>query len=360
MNNNRLLFFVMLLTTLLLSSCDENDNPSGEGDKTPEEATSLLILNEGSMGMNDATMTRYDLQEDAITKDYFGDVNKRGLGDVANDMVQYGSKIYIAVNKSGTVEVIEAASGVSIQQIKMETASGASKEPRRIAAHGGKVYVTSFDDTVTRIDTVSLAIDGSVEVGMDPEGIAIKNNKIYVANSGGLNWENGYDNTLSVIDLTSLTEEKKIVVGTNPGAVQTDSQGDIYLSVTGNYGDEPGAFKVIRSGSSTAETVEGITSPQKFVISDNKAYIISGSYGVSNSLVVYDCLEERIITNSFISDGTEIPIMNNVTVVPVSGDLFIASTDYIHPGDLYCFDKTGKMKFRLTAIGINPSVVVWQ
>ncbi|MDD3980206.1 MAG: hypothetical protein PHR88_08360, partial [Proteiniphilum sp.] len=67
-----------------------------------------------------------------------------------------------------------------------------------------------------------------------------------------------------------------------------------------------------------------------------------------------------IISDSFISDGTEIPIMNNVTVDPVSGDLFVASTDYVHPGDLYCFDKNGKMKYRLTAVGINPSVVVFQ
>lgn len=41
--------------------------------------------------------------------------------------------------------------------------------------HIGKgVYVTSYDDTVTRIDTATLAIDGSVEVGRDPDGICIK------------------------------------------------------------------------------------------------------------------------------------------------------------------------------------------
>lgn len=357
MNKNRLFYYITLSAALLLWGCADNNNPAEE---TPANSKALLILNEGSRGQNNATLARYDLQEETIITEYFKLVNKRKLGDVANDMLQYGSKIYIAVSISGTLEVLEAATGRSLREIEMKKVGGQSKEPRRLAAHGGKVYVTSFDDTVTRIDTVTLAIDGSVEVGMDPEGIAIKNNKIYVANSGGLNWENGYDNTLSVIDLPSFTEEKKIVVGTNPGAVQTDSQGDIYLSVTGNYGDEPGAFKIIRSGSNTVETVEGITSPQKFVISDNKAYIISGSYGVPNSIVVYDCLEERVIANSFISDGTEIPIMNNVTVDPVNGDLFVASTDYIHPGDLYCFDKTGKMKFKLSAIGINPSVVVWQ
>ncbi len=70
----------------------------------------------------------------------------------------------------------------------MKTSTGESKQPRYAAAYGGKVYVTSYDDTVTRIDTATLAIDGSVKVGRDPDGICINNNKIYVANSGGLDF----------------------------------------------------------------------------------------------------------------------------------------------------------------------------
>ncbi len=357
MNKKRLIHTILPFAALMLWSCADQDN---QGDLLPGDGQALLILNEGSMNGNNATLARYNLQEEAITNDYFLDVNKRGLGDVANDMLQYGSKIYITVNKSGTVEVLEAASGKSLRQIRMETGGGLSKEPRRLASHGGKIYVTSFDDTVTRIDTVSLAIDGSVNVGMDPEGIAIKNNKLYVANSGGLNWENGYDNSVSVVDLSTFTEEKKIIAGTNPGSLHADSQGDIYLTVTGNYGDEPGAFKVIRSGSSTVETITGIASPQKFVISDNKAYLICGAWGEPNRVVVYDCLKEEIVSDHFISDGTEIPIMNNLTVDPFTGDLFVASTDYIHPGDLYCFDRNGTLKYRLAAVGINPSVVLLQ
>lgn len=357
MNKNRLFYYMILLAGLLLWSCADNDNP---GEENPGKGKALLILNEGSMQANNATLARYDLQEEVIDKTYFNTVNKKGLGDVANDMIQYGSKIYIAVNMSGTIEVLDAATGQSIRQIAMKTTGGQSKEPRRLAANGGKVYVTSFDDTVTRIDTVSLAVDGSVEVGMDPEGIAIKNNKIYVANSGGLNWANGYDNTLSVIDLTTFTEEKKIEVGTNPNAVQVDSQGDIYLSVTGNYGDKPAAFRVIHAGGSTAETIAGIGSPQKFVISNNRAYIISGAYQEPYRLVVYDCLEEKIIADNFISDGTEIAIMYNVSLDPLTGDLFITSTDYVHPGELYWFDQSGKLKKRLSAVGINPSVVLVQ
>lgn len=357
MIKKRVFLYLLLFVAVLQWSCSDSDNP---GNETSQKTSALLILNEGSMGLNNATLAQYDLHEKSVTKDYFRSVNKRGLGDVANDMVQYGSKIYISVNKSGIIEVMNATTGVSIRQIRMETGSGTSKEPRRIAAYGGKIYVTSFDDTVTRIDTVSLSIDGTVTVGMDPEGIVIQNNKIYVANSGGLNWANGYDNTLSVIDLISFKEEHRIEVGTNPGTLQVDSQGDLYLSVTGNYSDEPGAFKVIYAGSDIVKTIAGIEAPQRFVISNNKAYIIAGSYGEPNKLVVYDCLKEEIVSNNFISDGTEIPIMYNITVDASDGDVFIGATDYINPGDLYCFDKNGVQKYRIAAVGINPSVVLMQ
>jgi len=355
------LFYLMTITVVLLSGCSDINNPVDNGDNTPKEARTLLLLNEGSMGHNNSSLSKYDLSEKELVKDYFLTVNKRGLGDVGNDMLQYGAKIYVVVNKSSTIEVMDATTGISVRQIAMKTAGGEAKEPRRIAARGGKVYVTSFDDTVTRIDTLTLAIEGSVIVGQDPEGIAIVNNKIYVTNSGGLNWENGYDKTVSIIDVTSFIEEEKIEIGVNPGALQTDSEGDLYVAVSGDYTEaHPSTFRKINTSNGEVTTVPGIDSPFKFVIVDNKAYIINGSYGEPNSVIVYDCLNEKIITDSFISDGTSIEIMNNITVDPFSGDMFIAETDYINPGNLHCFDKNGKLKYSLTAVGLNPSVVVIQ
>jgi len=360
MKMKKQLFYLMTLTVVLLSGCSEINNPA-EDDNSPKEDKILWILNEGSMGHNNSTLARYDLTAKELVKDCFLTVNKRGLGDVGNDMLQYGTKIYIVVSKSSSIEVVDATTGMSITRIDMKTTGGDAKEPRRIASYGGKVYVTSFDDTVTRIDTATLAIDGSVTVGQDPEGIAIRNNKLYVANSGGLNWANNYDNTVSVIDVNSFREEMKMEIGVNPGALQIDSQGDVYVAVSGNYTDaHPSAFKKINASDGKVTTAPGIDAPVKFVIADNKAYIINGSYGEPNSVIVYDCLNEKIITDSFISDGTSIAIMNNITVDPFSGDVFIAETDYINPGNLHCFDKNGRLKYSLTAVGLNPSVVVLQ
>lgn len=357
MNRKRIFFYMSLLAALFITACSDTDNP--DGDENPStEGKALLILSEGGFGQNNSTLSRYDLLEKKLVKDHFQLVNKRGLGDTGNDMLLYGSKMYIVVNVSSTIEVVEAATGKSIGQIQMKAEDGSGKQPRQIVSYNGKVYVTSFDDTVTRIDTASLKIDASVKVGMDPDGIVIKNNKIYVANSGGLNYLNGYDNTVSVINLNNFTEEKKIEVGVNPANLKSDSQGDIYVSVMGNYGDIPPAFKRIDRVTGDVETIAGVVSPGRFVISDNKAYIISGAYGTPYKVLVYDCLNEKLISQNFVQDNTEIGIIHNIAVDDLSGDLFIMESDYTTPGTVYCFNKDGKLEYSIPAIGLNPTAIV--
>lgn len=350
-------FYLTVLTALFFASCSDGDTPVDN--KTPKEAKTLLILNEGGIGHNNSTLARYDLESGTLDKDYFRTVNNRGLGDTGNDMVKYGSKIYVVVNVSSTIEVMDGKTGKSLKQIPMKSENGSGKQPRQIAAHDGKVYVTSFDDTVVQIDTATYNIDATLTVGLDPDGICAGNSKIYVANSGGLNYMNGYDNTISVIDAVTFKEEKKVEVGTNPGTIGSDTQGDLYVSVLGNYSTVPASFKKLDAKSGNVITINEISSPGKFVISDNKAYIISGSYGNPYSLKIFDCLNEKLITENFITDGTEIGIINNVSVDAFSGDVFLTETDYTNPGNVYCFDKNGKLKYTLKTVGINPSVVVF-
>jgi hypothetical protein len=201
---------------------------------------------------------------------------------------------------------------------------------------------------------------------LDPDGIVIKNNKIYTANSGGLSYldEYDYDTTVSVIDIATFTEEKKIEVGTNPINLQADSQGDIYVSIAGNYMSyDPEnyvapAFKRINPSNGNVETIEEVESPDRwFVIADNKAYIISGSYGTPYKVLVYDCLEEKLVSENFVTDGTELGTIYGVAVDDYSGDLYIMETDYVSPGTVYCFDKAGKLRYSIPAVGLNPRAI---
>jgi len=347
------LYLLLMFLAAFFTACDDTEKIV---DPTESQNDKLMILCEGSFNGNNSTLAYYDLStKKIIDKDFFNTVNGRGLGDTANDILKYGSKIYIVVNVSGSIEVLDAKSGVSIKNIDMKTSTGESKQPRYAAAYGGKVYVTSYDDTVTRIDTATLAIDGSVKVGRDPDGICINNNKIYVANSGGLDFATGnYDTTVSVINLQNFTEEKKIEVGTNPYQVFADSKGDVYVTTRGNYVDTAPAFKKI----SPNYEVTAINNVQvsEFTIVNDKAYILYNEWGKPSVVKVFDCQTEKVVTENFIVDKTL-----NVNGYKIAADayVYVTTTDYITSGNVFCFDKTGKLKFKLESVGMNPNKVIF-
>ena len=355
-------YFLLAILALMLFSCDDMEDkvPDGELPIT-NETSQLYILSEGLFNMNNSTLSLYDFENNTTEKDFFLKVNKRGLGDTANDMGLYGSQIFIVVNVSSQIEVIDAETAQSIKQIPLFDENGIARQPRYICFHNGKAYVSSFDGTVAKIDTASLTIEKIIEVGKNPEGICVANNKLYVANSGGLNYPN-YDNTVSVIDIESFTEIKKITVGPNPYKIEADSEGDVYLSSRGDYSENAYLFQKINSTTDLLETTFENINALNFTIHNDTAYIYNYNFADASSWVkVFDCKQEKIISENFISDDTKITTPYGITVNPYNSDVYITDAQQFTVwGHVFCFDKTGKLKFKIQEIGLNPNKIIFK
>lgn len=198
----------------------------------------LYVLCEGLWGENNSALTKYNIAEDSHVRDCFMEQNGYGLGDTANDICLYGSKMYIAVATDKIIWVLDKKTCIVEGKIATEG------EPRYLATAGGKLYATYYNGYVARIDTASLAVEKKVQVGRNPEQLCVADNKLFVANSGGADYPN-YDNTVSVIDIPSFTEIKKIEVATNPANILTADNGFVYLVSLGNYGDVPNTLQCI-------------------------------------------------------------------------------------------------------------------
>ncbi len=197
----------------------------------------MYILCEGLWGYNNSVLTKFNLNDYTVVRDYFKQQNGVGLGDTANDMCVYGNKIYIAVATDKIIWVMDKDARV-IEKLETEG------QPRYLATAGGKVYATYYNGEVARIDTAKLEVEATVPVGRNPEQLCVADNKLFVANSGGADYPN-YDNTVSVIDIPSFTEIRKIEVATNPANILTADNGFVYLVSLGNYGDVPNTLQCI-------------------------------------------------------------------------------------------------------------------
>ena len=316
------------------------------------------ITNEGKNESNNATLTSYDPATKEITQGVFQAINGQGLGDSAQDIIVYGSKMYIAVYGSQLIFVTDLQ-GKIIDKVKL---SDSAKQPRSFTTDNGSVYVSLYEGYVGKIDTTSYSVE-TVKVGPNPEELAVANGKLYVANSGGMNWEHGYDKTVSVIDLKTFTETKKIEVAVNPCAMVATAEGDVYLVSNGNYKDVPKTLQHIDSKTDEVKALGGIVAPTWMAMgAEGKLYVIGAEYdenwNMKNTYKVLDTKTNKVLGDFItdVPDGIDIQKAYSINVDPVSGDIYIGTSDYTNNGDMYVISKEGKFVNRFE-VGLNPGKV---
>lgn len=342
---------ILVLTTalaLILASCHKDKNLPKP--TTTPVTDGFYVLNQGLFNDNNSTLSFYNYSNKQVTADIFSSANGRGLGDTGNDIEIYGSKMYIVVNVSSTVEVVDAKTAKSLKQIKLFNGT-TGREPRDVAFYKGNAYVTSYDGTVAVIDTASLAVNKYITVGRNPEQLAVANGKLYVANSGGLSYPN-YDKTVSVIDPASGTVTKTITVTANPQNVATDNNGNVYVLSAGNYSTEGPSLAVIDDNTDAIKSQTNFDGSNMTAQGTNLYFITS-----ANKIIVYDTKTQSISNSNFISDGTAITTPYSIAVDGSTGEVFVTDAkDYTSAGAVYAFDKTGKKEYSIT-VGINPGKI---
>ncbi|MDR1981207.1 MAG: hypothetical protein LBQ39_06280 [Tannerellaceae bacterium] len=309
------------------------------------QVTSLgfYILNRGNWNENNASLAYYNFTTGVLTPNLYRNANNEGLGDGAEQLLVYGSKVYVTVTTSSRLVVLEQ-DGKLIKPFDIRDGN-VPLQPRCMAAHNGKVYVSYYaGHSVAVLDTATLTIEKEVGVGRYPEQLAITGGKLYVANSGGLDGstETGYGKTVSVIDLQSFTVEKEIEVVLNPVQLAADSQGDIYLLSNGNYASVGSALQRIDGATGTVTT---IGNGSKMTLVNDKLYVIYAQYNDPTiTYRQYDVLKEEVEKESFITDGTTITSPNAIAVDPVSGKIYITDFIYGSTGSLYLFTADGRLE----------------
>jgi YVTN family beta-propeller protein len=340
-------FLIASALTLIVASCHKDKVIPNPGTPVATRA-GLYILNQGGLGNNNSTLTYYDYATKNLAADIFSSVNGAPLGDTGNDIEIYGSKMYITVNNSNRVDILNAKTGKLIKTDSLH-------QCRSIAFYKNNAFITTYDNSVAVMDTASLSITKTIAVGRNPEQLVVANDKLYVANSGGLNTDGVFDNTVSVVDLTSLTETKKITVIANPQSMAADAYGNIYVASIGDYANIPGGLTVIDSKTDVVKShpAASVGYAVPITVSGDFVYYITAD----NKIAVYNAKTQTPVQPNFIADGTKVITPYAIGADAVSGEVFITDAkDYSSNGTLYAFDKTGKLEYSITT-GINPGKI---
>ena len=340
---------------------DVNANPYG-----------FYLLNEGNMGSNKSTLDFMDFTTGVYHHNIYAEKNPnvvKELGDVGNDSQIYDGKLWLVVNASHKVEIVEAETAKHIKDIDVPNC-------RYIVFDEDYAYVSSYVTTligdinaqegaVFKIDIKSLEIVGEVKVGRQPEEMVIKNGYLYVANSGGYNSEN-YDNTISVIRLSTFTQIEKREVAINLHKMQLDKNGKIWVLSRGDYYTMPPQLFQLETGNGgTIKNVEptGLLCTN-FDICDDKIYMYNAPYqgnSLSNEITysIADINSLSIIDDNFIKDGTAkyIKVPYTIKVNPSTKEVFICDAkNYVSSGTITCYSPQGIKRWSVFTGDIPSSI----
>jgi DNA-binding beta-propeller fold protein YncE len=290
------------------------------------------------------------------------------LGDVGNDIQIYGNKLYAVINCSHLIEVMDVNTAKHIATISIPNC-------RYIAFDKGYAYVSSYAGPVlidpnarlgyvAKVDTASLQVIDECTVGYQPEEMVIRNNKLYVANSGGYRVPD-YDNTVSVIDLNNFKEQKKITVAINLHRMELDSDGNIWVSSRGDYKQVSSRTYVINSQTDQVTDVLALLPCSNMTLCGDSLYVYSTEWShiTNKNTITYAIVNtktKKVVSRNFITDGTDkkIEIPYGIAVNPETREIFVTDAkDYVSPGTLYCFTPDGKKKWEVTTGDIPAHIV---
>jgi len=330
----------------------------------------LFVLNEGAYP-GASTLDLLDFTDKKYCTDIFGQANPevtQGLGNTGNDMAVVNGRLWVLMNASNQVAVLH------LPDAKLEKVLDVDS-PRYIVTEGKYAYITSYGAAVYggdpalgkvyRIDW-STYETSTLEVGYQPEGLAVLGDKLYVANSGGYNYI--HDNRISVIDLAAFRLDRHIeapVTNLNQMVAAGDK---VWFSSYGEstwYQDESGEWKSTVSApmsltsmtpSGVFENWDGVHAEKMTVVDD--VIVCFGNDAEMTGGYDYCLYKVHAKNSSYLKmrfadyDLSRVGYAYGLLVNEVNGDLYICDASFTAGSKVHCFDMDLKHKWTVdTGIG---------
>lgn len=169
----------LILLCFCCNACvkDRPDHASKEF-KVPPISWATIIVNEGNLGLGNASLSILDQQDWTMYNDVFEQVNNQPMGDIFQSIHQLGDQLYLLMNNSDEILVVDAETYVLKDKI-------AIKKPRNMLQVGEHIaYVTSlFNQQVYVLDTEHLNIIDSISLPFEhSEQLTLLNGYVYICN----------------------------------------------------------------------------------------------------------------------------------------------------------------------------------
>ena len=312
-----------------------------------DTSNGVFIACEGNFMSGNGSLSFYNTEEQEVSNRVFYARNNVPLGDVVNSLARHNNDLYIVVNNSGKVVVVDA----STVEYKGDITGLSS--PRYVHfVSEEKAYISDImDDNLVVFNPETLEEIGSVDLdGHTIERMIQVGQYIYATN-----WSFG--KKLLVIDTTTDELISEIELPLQPKDLVIDKNGKLWVLSDGGFEGSPVGHEepAISRINIESETVEQI---YKFELDDFPSQLrINGTrdtlYYINNHVFKMPIDGSTLPDTEFLNNENE--LFYNLAIDPAKGDLYITNAiDYTQDAIIYRYTKGGTLIDTFKA-GINPA-----
>ena len=194
----------------------------------------VLLVNEGNFRSGNGSLSFYSYDSLKVFNDLFSNINNRPLGDVPNAVLVKEDKVFIVVNNSGKIEVVDHITCASLATI-----SGLVSPRNMAIINDSKAYVTSlYSDSLAIINLPNNSISGYINLHRTSEAIAVYGTEAFVAN-----WSGGKE--VMVVNTLNDKVVDSIEVGVEPESMAIDHERRLWVLCNGGWARQTPAELVV-------------------------------------------------------------------------------------------------------------------
>jgi YVTN family beta-propeller protein len=340
----------LALFVMTLIGCDPvaDPGPVATGPK------GVYVVNEGTFLASNAELSYISEDRSNASGSVFSGTNPgRTLGDVAQHAQASDGKLFVVVNNSRKIEVLEAGTHRWLRTIAL------TRAPRAIEVVSPlRAFVTNMDSTVSVLDLSGGVVTKDIVVGTNPEGLIRYGDRLYVFNGG---W--GYGSTISVIDLMAENVVATIPTPPGPSYGVLGTSGLMHVLCTGSVAwvggvDVPGAVLTIDAASGVVGDTLPLAQPANRIAADaaGDLYVTISGAGGSGVLKLTGGSSPAVVPSMLVSGS-----FYGIGVDRTRSELYLSlAGDFVSNGTVQVYTLSGTLvRTYVAGIGVAPNGFVF-
>jgi len=345
-----------LAAVFLAIGCNKSEDE--EPVSVPSGQRVILVGNEGGFGAGNASLSLISTTESTVSNNVYSDANEGAIvGDVLNSIGQFGNELFLVVNNSEKIEVVNSS---NFEKTKTISITGGSPRYITIASESVAYVSDLYGGGLHVVNPGTGGYESFIDLSNSVEHMVLNNNELWAGESIDTNFNPGDE--IIIVNTQTNAEVENIELSAGVNKLVKDVNGKIWVLCSGDGFASPSIPAKLYKVDPVSKQVEvnwelpQVTgyAPVGLAISPNREELY---YVMQGNVYRMNISDDQLPTDPFIEPG--LTTLYTLHCDKQTGQIALTDVkDYSQNGTVHIYSSNGTEIGTYTA-DIIPNAVHW-